>query len=78
MILKNLDDQSLTRSKEASKDIAIFLENEKFFWIRFIKKYNKNFEGFEESWNQVVKKIPVDVVKNLQQQLKSLARFIFT
>ena len=32
MVLKNLDNQSLARSKEASWELAIFLENKRFYW----------------------------------------------
>ena len=64
-VLNNLDDQSLTKSKEASKEISEFLDNGRFFWTRIIKKYNKNFEGFEESWKEVINKTPVDIVKQL-------------
>ena len=39
LILDKLDNQTLNRSKEASKDIAGFLENEKFYWIRIIQRY---------------------------------------
>ena len=38
-VLKNLDDESLIRSVEAKRGIAEFLDNERFFWIRVIKKY---------------------------------------
>ena len=69
-ILKNLDDQSLTRSKIASRGITNLLENEKIFWIRIIKKYKGNFKGFEESWQQVVDKIPVDLVKQLARAVQ--------
>ena len=40
-ILKNLDDKSLARSKEASRGIAVFLENEKFYFISIIKEYQR-------------------------------------
>ena len=61
----NLDDQSLTRSKEASRGIAESLEDERFYWIRIIKKYTGNFEGFEESWKEVIHRTPLDIVKQL-------------
>ena len=64
-ILNNLDDQSLTRSKEANREIAEFLDNGRFYWIRIIKKYAGNFEGFEESWKEVIPRTPLDIVKQL-------------
>ena len=65
MVLKNLDDQSLKRGKLAGRGMAEFLENEKFYWIRIIKKYIANFEGHEESWREVVNKTPLDIIKQL-------------
>ena len=63
MVLINLDDQSLTRSKEANREIAKFLDNEKFYWIRIIKKYMGNLEEFEESWKEVVNKAPLGIIR---------------
>ena len=63
MVLYNLDNQSLTKSQEANRGIAEFLDNEKFYWIRIIKKYAGNFEGFEESWKEVIRRTPLDIVK---------------
>ena len=64
-ILNNLDGQSLANIKKASPDLAKYLENERFYWIRIIKKYTKNFKEFEESWKEVINKTPVDVLKQL-------------
>ena len=65
MILNNLNDQSLARSKKASRGIAVFLENERFYFVRIIRKYDEQFEGFEESWNEVINKTPIDFLKQL-------------
>ena len=64
-VLNNLDDQSLTQIKEASREIEGFLSNERFYWIRIIRKHTKNFKGFEESWNEAIRKMPVDFIKQL-------------
>ena len=48
LILNNLENQSLARSKETNRGINKFLENERFYWIRILKKYSKNFKGFGE------------------------------
>ena len=64
-ILKHLDIQSLNRSKEANRDMAKCLNNEKFYWIRIIEIYKENFEGFEEAWREILYKIPLDMVKQL-------------
>ena len=65
MVLKNLDDQSLNRSKETNRGIAKFLENNKLYWIRIMKKYVKNCEGFEELWKEFFSKTPINVIKQL-------------
>ena len=65
MILKNLDNQSLTKCIEAKHGFAEFLNNEKFFWIRMINKYTRNFEGVEDAWIEVLHRTPVDIVKQL-------------
>ena len=65
LTFKNLDNQSLVRSKNAGRRISSFLENETFHFKRIIKSYNGKFEGFEESWREVIKKTPIDVLKQL-------------
>ena len=60
-----MDVKSLTRSKEASREIAKCLDNGKLFWIRIIKKHAENFKGFEESWKEVIRRTPLDIIKQL-------------
>ena len=38
-IFDQVDDQSLDKCKEISEEVLEYLENERFFWIRTIKKY---------------------------------------
>ena len=64
-ILKNLDAKSLVQSKEASRGIDGFLENEKFYFISIIKNYNGYFEGFEKSWVEVIHRTPIQIIKQL-------------
>ena len=64
-IFKKLDDRSLKRSKEVSKEISEVLKNERFYWIRIIKTYVQVFQGNQESWNEVITKIPLSFVKPL-------------
>ena len=64
-VLNNLDDQTLTRSKEVNRDIAKSLEDERFYWIRTIKKHVENFKGHEESWKEVIYKTPINIIKEL-------------
>ena len=65
IILNNVDDISLANFKKASRENSNFLENERFYWIRIIKKYSANFEEFKESWKKVISKTQVDFLKNL-------------
>ena len=65
IIMNKLDHQTLVNSKKASRGIGKFLRNERFYWIRIIKKYNEHFKGFEKSWNQVIKKSSVGFLKEL-------------
>ena len=44
MILNNLDNKGLARSKEASTGIANFLKNERFYFIRIINQYNGTWQ----------------------------------
>ena len=75
-ILNRLDDQSLVRSKEASKEIAECLENGRFYWIRMMKKMSfgmtqmtkmkrGRYQGFDESWKEVIFKTPINYIKDL-------------
>ena len=64
-IFQNLDNQSLIRIKEVSRGIAEAIDNDRILWVRLIKKYNKNFEGEEESWKEVITKTPVEILKQL-------------
>ena len=69
-ILKNLDDQSLERSNEVSQGIAQVLNNERFFWIRMIKTYVYKFQVDEQSWNEVITKTPVKIIKQFALAVK--------
>ena len=66
MIFKNLDDRSLANSKKINREIAKFLENERFYSIRIIKSYTRRFEGFEDSWKEVIGKCPSNILKQLE------------
>ena len=66
-IFANLDDQSLVKSLEANKDLTQIFDNQKFFWVRRLTKYNKNFVTFQDSWSKVLKKTPVENIKHLTE-----------
>ena len=51
MILKNVDDQSLVKFKETSREMSEFIVKDRFYWIRIMKKYNQHFEEFSKFEN---------------------------
>ena len=64
MVFENLDDESLVKCKESSREINHHLQNQRFYWIRIIKTHG-NFKEFADSWKKVVCKTPVETVKEL-------------
>ena len=68
-ILNNVDDQSLLKYKESDKDNCEFLRQERFYWMRILKKYRKKyneyFETCNESWRKAISKTPTGFVKKL-------------
>ena len=65
MILKNVDDQSLVKFKETSREMSKTIFNERFYWIRILKKYNRSFEEFLNAWKLVIEKTPVAMVQKV-------------
>merc|ERR1712010_265224 len=71
MILKNLDDQSLTKcialcwlNKERRK-VRTRQGTERLLWVEIIQKYVGNIEEFPDTWEKLVDKTPIEVVKDL-------------
>ena len=62
MVFENLDDESLVKVKESSKEINNHLQNERFYWIRIIRKHGEYFKEFADSWKKVIDKTPVEIV----------------
>ena len=54
MIFKNLNNQSLIKSKEASSEISQLMHNERFYWIRIIMNYNRYFLEYQALWNKIL------------------------
>ena len=65
MILENVDNESLVKFKETSREMSEFLINDRFYWIRILKKHGKYFKEFADSWKKVIDKTPVKIVKEL-------------
>ena len=64
-IFNQLDNQTLTKCKEVSRDLNQFLEDDRLVWTRIIKKYDVNHVDFKEAWKLVVNKVPIEIVKDL-------------
>jgi hypothetical protein len=64
-ILNHLDDQSLTKFKEASRQLFPIIDKQRTFWIRSLMNYNENFERFLDSWKKVINKTPTEIIKEL-------------
>ena len=64
-IFNNLDDQSLVKFKKTDRESFEFINQERFYWIRILIKYNELFETGKESWNISISKTPAGFVKKL-------------
>ena len=65
IVLENVDNESLAKFKETSREMSVFIVNERFYWLRILKKYNRNFQEFSKVWKMVIEKTPVDIIKKL-------------
>ena len=62
-ILNHVDNETLTNFKEIGRNIDDFLGKERFFWLRIIQRYNCLIGELREVWNEVVRKTPVEIIK---------------
>ena len=74
MIFENLNNQSLIKSKVASKELSQFMLNERFYWLRIVMKNNKNFMEYHALWKKLLEKTPVDII----QQVADAVQTFFT
>ena len=65
MVSNNLGDQSLIALKESSREVSKSMDEERFFWIRIIRRYKENFKKFKDSWREVLQKTPIDNVRQI-------------
>jgi ankyrin repeat protein len=77
MILKNVDDQSLVKFKETSREMSEIIVNERFYWIRILKKYNQNFEEFSNAWKLVIEKTSVAMVQKLALDVQKFFSYTY-
>ena len=62
-ILNHVDNETLTNLKEIGRNIDDFLGKERFYWLRIIERYNCLIGEHREVWNKVVRKTPVEIIK---------------
>ena len=77
MVFENLDNQKLVIVKESSLEINNHLQNERFYWIRIIKKHVERFNGFVDAWKKVIHKTPVKTVRELAITVETCFNFSF-
>ena len=77
MILKNFDNQSLTKclalcwlSKERKKltkslKLRTRQGTQRLLWVEIIQKYVGNIEKFPETWEKVIDKAPIEMLEKL-------------
>ena len=75
LVFENLDDESLVKFKESSREINNHLQNERYYWIRIIKKHGQYFEKFADSWKKIINKTPVETVKELALTVEGYFNF---
>ena len=64
-IMNHVDNETLINFKEAGRNNATFLEKERFYWIRIVQRYNCLYGELQEVWRKVVRKTPVEIIKEL-------------
>jgi ankyrin repeat protein len=64
-ILSHVDNLSLINFKRADRNNNEFLIKERFYWIRIIKMYNCLTRQHQYAWKKVVRKTPVETIKEL-------------
>ena len=65
IIFNNLDDKSLTKIGNINRTMNKLLDQERIYWLRSFKKYQKNFIQFKDVWKISLRKMPVEVMKEL-------------
>ena len=71
IITNNLDTQSLINFKISNRTISKYLDRERFYWIRILKRYNQNFAVYLEQWKKVIEKTPAKTIKKLADAVQA-------
>ena len=65
IIFNNLDDESLTKIGDLNRPMNKLLDQERIYWLRILRKYQKNFIQFKDVWKISLRQMPVEVIKEL-------------
>ena len=65
-IFEILDDENIVKCKEVSKSWSFFMDGERFFWKKIIKKLIKNYDDFEINDSDTVES---DLIVDLKQEV---------
>ena len=76
-IMNHVDDQTLNNFKEAGRISALFLGQERFYWLRIIQRYNHLIGELQEVWKQVVRKTPIEIIKELAAAVHQFPKIAF-
>ena len=76
-IMNDIDDETLTNFKEASRNTDDFLDKERYYWIRIIQRYYCLIGKLHDVWKKVVKKTPVEIITELAVALQQFPQTIF-
>ena len=69
-----VENQTLIKCKESSREICNLLENERFFWIRIIQAYAGSIQ---DSWKKVVDKAPIAIIKEFAVSIQKFLNLSF-
>ena len=64
-ICEELDHVSLVNFKDTSREITKNVTSERFYWISVLRAYNCFHGDFKDFWVKVVKRTPVEFVKEI-------------
>ena len=65
IIFNNLDDESLTKIGDLNRPMNKLLDQERIYWLRILRKYQKNFIQFKDVWKISLRQMPVEVIEEL-------------
>ena len=64
-IFNELDNNCLTDCRKVSRTWKNVIDHEKIHWLRRIQNYRGAFEPFLRQWNQVIRRTPIQEIKEL-------------